>query len=353
MTASDESTSLDDAPKVQVTMLGTKGTGKTTYLLGMYAEMAAGVEKYFMTSDHGTHVRLTTDWDALVEEGRLPKATNNSQVYEFRFRYGMATLLALDWLDYRGGAITSTVEEEPAVTEVIGRLAETDSLYLTFDGSLLASVLAGEARGERQLKRAVALYNNLLAFVSDRRREAGLVQPSLVLLVTKSDRLIEYLSGDSEERQRKVVDWITGQFEQIFEPGRDVAVRTVSLGELGRDPEKVEPSVVDPVRVHKPMVFTLFAWYRRQAILFEASAEAVRARGQRELQALGATQVPGIKRFLGRKRANELAAASRRSGEEAALLAQLANECWARVRVLEGELDDVDMFVDGEAVGVS
>ncbi len=334
-------------------MLGSKGTGKTTYLLGMYAEMAAGVEKYYMTSDHGTHVRLTTDWDALVEVGLLPKATDETQSYAFRFRYGMATLLELDWLDYRGGAITSTEQEDASVPEVIGRLAETDSLYLTFDGSLLASVLAGEASGERQLRRAVALYNNLLAFVSDRRQEAGLVQPSVVLLITKSDRLIEHLSGDSDERQRKVVDWISGQFEQIFEPGRDVAVCTVSLGELGHDPKKVEPSAVDPVRVHKPMVFTLFAWYRRQAILFEASAEVVRARGQRELQELGATHVPGIQRFLGRKRANELATASKRSGEETALLSQLANECWARVRVLEGELADVDMFIDGEAVGVA
>lgn len=352
MSATDQSTSLDGAPTVQVTMLGARGTGKTTYLLGMYAEMSAGVEKYFMTSDPGTHLRLTTDWDALMEDGLLPKGTDKSQTYQFRFRYGMTTLLELDWLDYRGGAITS-VDVDPSATQVHERLAQTDSLYLTFDGALLASVLAGEAKGKNQLKYAVSLYNNLLAFASDRRREAGLVQPSIVLLVTKSDRLIEYLSGDSEERQRKVVDWVSGQFEQIFEPGCDVAVCTVSLGELGREPEKVEPAVVDPARVHKPMVFTLFTWYRRQAILFDASAEAVRARGQRERQELSATQAPGIKRFLGRKRANELTAASERSGEEAALLAQLANECWARVRVLEGELQDVEMFIDGQPVGVA
>jgi hypothetical protein len=336
--------SANDSPHVRVTMIGNSRTGKTTYLVGMYAEMSVGISNYFLTSDHDTHRSLTGMWSALVERGLLPTTTTESKTYAFTFRYGVAPLLSLEWIDYRGGAVTSGTDDE-VTKALLARVVDSDSLYFTLDGELLASVLAGETGAERALRTTTALYNNMLAEILDQRREANLFPPSIVLLVTKNDLLIEHVDGGPEERRRKIGDWIAGRFPQVFDDDRDVAICTVSLGELGTTSvSKVEANLVDPIRVHKPMVFTLFSYYRRAALVFEAQAAEMAAqhgRGSEEL-----AQLRG--RFLGRGRARELEAQVGQSAAAVDAFRQIASECWNRVRVLEHELLDVDTYVGGQ-----
>jgi hypothetical protein len=346
--------SAEGIPHVQVTMIGNTGSGKTTYLIGMYAEMSVGVNRYFLTSDHDTHINLTSAWSALIEEGILPKGTESSSSYSFMFRYGTLPLLSLEWIDYRGGAVRGTTDD-PQTAALIERLGHSDSLYLTLDGNLLASVLMDKKGAERRLRATTSLYSNMLNKVLDERAQADLIPPSIVLLVTKSDLLTDHLEGDSEERRRKLSDWIEGRFEQIIGSQLDVAICTVSLGELGEETsEHVDAQLVDPLRIHKPMVFTLYAYYRRAAMLFEASAEALAAegnRGLRELQELGGA--PAMKRVLGRKRARELSGEVGRSAAAIEAYEALAGECFERVHVLEGELSDIATFFGGERLGAA
>lgn len=342
-----------DVPHVQVTMIGNTGSGKTTYLIGMYAEMSVGINNYFLTSDQDTHVDLTSAWSALIEEGLLPKGTEDSKSFQFMFRYGMTPLLSLEWIDYRGGAVRGK-SDDPDTVGLLNRLGESDSLYLTLDGALLASVLAGERNAERRLREATAQYNNMLTTVSDQRKAENLIPPSVVLLVTKSDLLIDHLDGDPDERRRTLVDWISARFAQIIEPDRDVAVCIVSLGEIGDEPAgRVDTQLVDPVRIHKPMVFTLFSYYRRAAMLFdalEARENEARMRHAMELQMVAE---PGLNRLLGRNRSRELEARVGESTARRATFQELAGECWDRARVLERELLDVDTFIGGQRLGAA
>jgi hypothetical protein len=345
--------SSDGIPHLQVTMVGNTGSGKTTYLIGMYAEMSNGVDNYFLTSHQDTHVDLTDAWARLVEDGLLPTATDESKSFSFMFRYGTAPLLSMEWIDYRGSDVRGK-SDNPTTAALLERLGESDSLYFTFDGALLASVLAGETGAERKFRETTGLYNNMLVEVLDKRNAANLIPPSIVLLVTKSDLLIDQLSGDARERRCKIVDWISGRFGQAFAPDRDVAVCIVSLGELGDDPvERVEARLVDPIQVHKPMVFTLFSFYRRAAMLFEAHGQQMREQGYREARELENLRAASFSRVLGRKKAKELEEAARNSAQTMEALEELAGGCWDRVRVLEGELLDIDTFVGGQRLGAA
>jgi hypothetical protein len=176
----------EGVPTTQVTMLGGTGSGKTTYLVGMYAELSAGIDNYYLGSDQDTDVDLTNAWSALIEDGILPVATGESRPFEFMFRYGADPLLALTWLDYRGGAMRDRTDA-PGTAELLTRLGESDSLYLTLDGGLLAAVLDGESMAERRLRDLVGRYSTILSRVVDERRAKQLYSPSIVVLVTKGD----------------------------------------------------------------------------------------------------------------------------------------------------------------------
>jgi hypothetical protein len=342
----------DSTPHLLLTMLGASGTGKTTYLVGMYAEMSFGAKGFFLSADQDTHVRLTRQWDQMVGAGILPRGTDESTTYPFRFRYGTTPLLSLEWVDYRGGAVASTTDT-PDAAGLLKRLERSDSLYLTIDGATLAGVLRSERKAELELRRSTSLYNNIVANVLDARRAENLIPPSIVLLVTKGDLLIDVLEGDSEERRQQVANWAVGRYPQFFGPDRDVAVCVVSLGELGYAPDaRIDASLVDPIAVHKPIVFTLFSWYRRQAMLFESMSAALERQGQAEQAQLRAHQAARINRFLGRKKAAEINTELSRSIDGSRMFAEFAADCANRARILEGELIGIDYFAGEQPITV-
>lgn len=329
-------------------MLGGTGTGKTTYLIGMYAELSAGIDNYFMSADHDTDIDLARAWDALVDDGILPRATNESKAYEFTFRYGFDPLLMLDWVDYRGGAMSETTDS-PGTAALITRLGESDSLYLTLDGALLASVLAGEARGEQRLRSVVGRYSAILGRVGDERRENDLVPPSVVVLVTKGDLMRDRLAGTGEERQARITRWAVDLFGQVFRPDWDSAVCVVSLGRLGESVEsRIDPRRVEPAGIHKPMIFSLYSFYRRAARAFEAEAARVRGIHGRGLSELEQMRSRVMTRFLGHQKVSELGQAVEQASQYVYEMESLAHECLSRTSVLEGELLDVPTFIDGQ-----
>src|SRR5690242_3163575 len=97
----------DDA-KMTVTMLGPANSGKSTFLLGMYAILSGGDHGYFMhAAEADQDLDLSEAWDALIDDGILPPPTAETfeRQYDFVFKYGFSSILEIDWLDYRGGAI--------------------------------------------------------------------------------------------------------------------------------------------------------------------------------------------------------------------------------------------------------
>src|SRR5271155_5773064 len=90
-------------------MLGTPASGKTTFLLGMYMTLHAGVHGYTMiTTERNRHLDLRDEWQAFKNQGVLPSLTGTDPIqYDFIFRQRLNSLMHLDVLDFRGRAIRS------------------------------------------------------------------------------------------------------------------------------------------------------------------------------------------------------------------------------------------------------
>ena len=122
------------------TILGTTGSGKTCYLLGMYYEMCAGKEGYTLTTDDDRDVRLQRLYDRLSDKSlgadRFPAGTDNMSEYEFNLEYGYEPIMSFKWTDYAGNALRlkNAVKYFADLKKFI---SSSSSLFICLDGSLL------------------------------------------------------------------------------------------------------------------------------------------------------------------------------------------------------------------------
>ncbi|QYC45575.1 hypothetical protein Nocox_40160 [Nonomuraea coxensis DSM 45129] len=342
-------------PQIQVTMLGGTGSGKTTYLIGMYAHLSAGLQRFFLTADDpDVDLDLSTAWSAMVEDGILPPPTSaeDLRVYPFTFRYGMDPLLTLDWIDYRGGAIRdrSGTGDTDAVR---ARLAESDSVYVTLDGALLADYLAGHGNAAVRLRDVVGRYSRTISDIADKRRDQQLIPPSLVVLITKGDLLKHVLTGDGLTRRRQLTALVRDDlFSQYFRQDWDTAVCAVTIGDIGRPTnQRVDTQAVDPAGLHKPMIFSLFSFYRHASRVFTYQADLAKQQGAERASEYQSINSGRMRRLLGRKKLAELNTEINQYGGLATSMAQLAGECQYRADILQGELLDTSMHIDGRWMG--
>lgn len=139
-------------PELTLTAIGTKFSGKSTFLLGMFDILSAGLHGYFMfTEDPDEGIDLQDTWDRLMDLGRLPDPTTKTKCYRFVFNHGLTPLVTIDWMDYRGGALDDRGDSSPDVVELRERLNRSDSIYLMLDG--------GRWRSGSTIRGASALSN--------------------------------------------------------------------------------------------------------------------------------------------------------------------------------------------------
>jgi hypothetical protein len=283
-------------PDLKLTMLGAADSGKTTFMLGMYNTLAVGMHNYFIfTEDPDQDVELREIWENLLDNGVLPQATrvNENKYYRFVFNHGFTPLLSIDWMDYRGGAVGARSTEAQDVAVLHKRLAESDSIYLVLDGQKLAPWLNGEkaltaVQQNMGLGRVSALVNQA---VHDRTGR-GLPVPSLVVIITKAD-LLRGPGRTLRAALDRVVDDALEQLVPItFNQDVSALVCPVKVGNFGVRTSadmSVRVSDVDPVGLHRPMIFSLMhyltegqgAWEIKQA-----DYSSSRSAAQQQLAAL-------------------------------------------------------------------
>ncbi|GAA2853042.1 hypothetical protein Acy02nite_51030 [Actinoplanes cyaneus] len=342
----------DAIPAIQVTMLGGTGSGKTTYLVGMYAHLSAGLGNFFLHADNrDVDLDLASAWDAMIEDGLLPQPTTEEgglQVFDFTFRYGVDPLLRLNWVDYRGGVIRDRDSSKQDVSQLVARLGETDSVYITLDGALLADVLEKKPAAETKLQSAIGRYARTLGEIADQRDTQNLIPPSVVLLITKGDLLRSLLPGDVAQRERQAREWAQKLLPQVFRHDWDVAVCIVSIGRIGRlTSSRVDPGELAPFRIDRPMVFSLYSYYRRAAIAFAAIA----GKAEQETADHQRTRDDSRRTLLGRllngKQQQQLDARMGDLRRYHDVMEGLAAECRLRCDILADELLDTPMYIEG------
>jgi hypothetical protein len=272
---------------IRITMLGDTGSGKTCYMLGMYAVMREGVGGFtFTTRDEDPDVdmdlELSERWERLVNEtgpARWPMPNDNTTItYEFDFNYGLSSLVGFDWIDYRGQALKES-PSETEVQELKAHLHDSSTVLLCVSGEHLAS---GSIR-QLQSAAATARMLKLLKGARSSQRQP----PAVGIVITKFDRCRHL--GEEE-----VIDTVLQLFNALFtDTGWLVMICPVSLGNaLAQD---TEHGAIEPQNVHLPASFAVYSKYWRDQ-------EKVDGRISGTRQALQGLQGGWIRNLVNRSR---------------------------------------------------
>lgn len=252
-------------PHIQVTMLGTTGAGKTCFLLGMYATMRMGANRFTFTTDEDTDLGMSDQWELLMAgEGneRWPQPNDNVvHHYSFDFCYALKKFASFDWVDYRGGALRdrSTAEDRQELKRF---MMDSDCVICCVPADVFLNSAKDRfvSSTETSRKAVVPRMLQLLQELPPDKR------PAIAIVITKYDLIAQ--SGSEQ-----VIEAIKNVFNPLFAPNGkwEVLICPISLGkELAQNPNSGE---IDPKNVHLPVTYAMY--YALQHSLEEQAQQLV------------------------------------------------------------------------------
>lgn len=338
-------------PSLTITALGHRGSGKTTFLLGMYADLSGGRKGYFLNApDPDMDLDLARKWDKLLDDGELPPANLANNIrYSFLFLDGARPLLGVNWIDYRGGALADDQgAESQDVPGLHERLNESDSIYLVIDGGYLIEPVTTSNRSGIMRDAGLRRMTSLLQNAVQSRAAADSPRPSIVILITKADVI---------PRQRfaslgSLVDDVQSLLGLCFTEGFSTMICPVMLGYFGLEPkERVNQGDIAPRYLHLPIIYSL-AEYMHQVSVAAGSAASASAQHQRELE----TQLAGLRAgagpFLRRSAISAIDKRRADAASQSANMTEVQQYAAKRAEGLFGELAGLPIFRDGQEVSV-
>ena len=259
---------LDD---IKITMLGTTGAGKTSYLLGMYAVMQTGVKGFTLAAkDMDLDLELTQRWEKLISlKGDERWPTPNAaamEYYGFDFCYGFSPLMGFQWLDYRGLALSDRSTEQD-VAELVQYVRESACVFLCISGEYLTREITPKTVREIKSDR---MNQFVQQYISNNNQPNSHKPFPVAIVITKYDLC------HHRDREEIIAD-VKKLFQALFTPnsGWLVMICPVSLGrDLGDDPDNAN---IVPVNVHLPVVFAVYSQLR---------AYGLKLKGDREVQTI-------------------------------------------------------------------
>lgn len=262
---------------IKISILGTTGAGKTSYLLGMYAAMQSGIQGFTLAAKNiDQDLELTERWEQLIStQGADRWPTPNAGVIEhchFDFNYGFRTIMGFEWIDYRGLALNDRSGEQD-VQELSQYLISSECVFLTISGEYLQySVVPTTVRDVKSDR----MNQFLQQYISKNYQPTSEKPFPVVIIITKYDLC-------KHREKEEVIEDVKKLFQALFTPdsGWLVMICPVSLGkELETD---VENGVIVPVNVHLPVVFAVYAQLRTRGIFLKTQ----RDRLKKNLQQIG------------------------------------------------------------------
>lgn len=133
---------------MNITMLGTTGSGKTAYMAGIN-------EAFVNKSTNDISLRPSMELrEALasiaelrnlgfIREGKLgfPTPTTETVVFPFNLHYREQRICKFDWIDYKGGFIDTLFQDDPSKAEIVfAHMLDSDALMIFIDSIKLAKI---------------------------------------------------------------------------------------------------------------------------------------------------------------------------------------------------------------------
>jgi hypothetical protein len=253
--------------EIKITMLGTTGAGKTSYLLGMYAVMQTGIQGFTLAAkDMDLDLELIQRWEKLISlkgEDRWPTPNAAAmEYYGFDFSYGFRPLMGFEWLDYRGLALSDRSTEQD-VTDLVQYLQASACLFLCISGEYLTGELTPNTVREIKSDR---MNQFVQQYVSNNKQPNSQQPFPVAIIITKYDLC------HHREREAIIAD-VKKLFQALFTPnsGWLVMICPVSLGrDLGDDPDNAQ---IVPVNVHLPVVFAVYSQLRNYGLKLKSDRD--------------------------------------------------------------------------------
>jgi len=247
---------------VEITMLGTSGTGKTCYLYAMASRMATGVNYLtFSATDYEDSLELEDEWSKICEEGVTPDPTGakGSREYQFTCSYSYRPFADFNWLDYKGGVLTKAGDElDKECRDMVRKRAKTSGgIIICISAELLQDALAGKVRAQNAFKAYARLLN-----------EIGSAHKTVPVMfaITKADLLNAHEYEDGVRHLRE------GIFKSLFAPdgGWFVGFVPVSLGrDITIEGYNIVGGTINPWNVEIPVLFCIKAFLDEQLPMWE------------------------------------------------------------------------------------
>ena len=246
--------------EIKITMLGTTGAGKTSYLLGMYAVMQTGIQGFTLAAkDMDMDLELTQRWEKLISltgEDRWPTPNAAAmEYYGFDFSYGFRPLMRFQWLDYRGLALSDRSTEQD-VADLVQYLQESDCLFLCISGEHLISEITPSTVREIKSDR---MNQFIQQYISVNKQPHDQKPFPVAIVITKYD-LCHHRDKD------EIIADVKKLFQALFTPnsGWLVMICPVSLGKELCD--NSDNANIIPVNVHLPVVFAVYSQLRAHGL---------------------------------------------------------------------------------------
>lgn len=271
---------------LDVTILGPEQSGKTTFLMGMYAVLSGGEfpDWTLHCRDRELGVELLRHWDDFAEEGKLPNPNPAARTfrYPFVFKAGLEPWLEFDIVDYRGGLVSDPANDSDTAT-VLAHLARSASVYVVISSEHLTAPVTPQTVDRVRRRAKLRYIGTLLQTAIEECQAAGRPLPSVVVLLTKSDHLRPRFANRPQE---VVVKELIADVERLMPlvllPGMTTMICPVRIGRLTNG---WQPDSYDPHNLHRPVAFTLLHHIQLEAAagrLRLTGAGARRERAERE-----------------------------------------------------------------------
>lgn len=285
---------------VSILMLGGTKSGKTSFTLGMYADMRRGRQGVTLSAPSETDLFLTDSWKRLIrgggEETRFPSPTAEVIRTEISLLYAFRRFMTFSWVDYPGASLS---REKAALYEGFDleeEVRKSQTIFICLPGDQLIKYIRS---GDNEIDALnIPELNHLLASIGERVENVE-DRPAIVVVVTKYDLFLNSMltSGNSLKdglRNLGISEGNGGPPElhslcvleatviSLLHPlfaedcGFNVMICPVTLGmELARDPDN---GTVDMRDTHHPFLFSYIEYARTALLQYERARRTNQAR---------------------------------------------------------------------------
>lgn len=260
-----------DTELTKFTALGLSGSGKSCYVLGLYAQMSMGVEKFTITAENDITRELEDKMDYLGDEkkgmDRFPSGTSLNECTDYRFTlyFQNNPIMEVSWLDYGGGILHDKGENSDVYNDLTKSIEESTALYIFIDGENLCY----HDFDEKKKKTAWYCSSKINPFITYFANKHNHILPPIIFVITKIDLCRSYMKDDNE-----IMMLVAKCFSSVFgEKTENVYITATTLGKNISDNDY--RGEADP-NMHIPFFLGLYHEYGRQIqIIKEALQEKI------------------------------------------------------------------------------